>query len=313
MRIVFLGTPDFALPSLMQLAREGREIVGVFTQPDKPVGRKQLLQAPPVKRVAESLGLPVFQFDRIRGTEGVSALRSLRPDCLITAAFGQILSQEILDIPPLGCINVHGSLLPAYRGAAPIQWAVIDGLETTGVTTMRTEKGIDTGDMLIQKSLAIGIDETAGELFVRVAELGAEALSETLAALERDELTRTPQDDTLATHCRMLTKADGIIDWSADARAIHNRVRGVNPWPGATAKLRGEPIKIWKTRLLLPEETDAHAEEPGTVIAAQPGKLVVAAGNGAIAIEVLQTTGGKPLAVADYLRGHPIREGERFS
>ncbi len=315
MKIAFLGTPDFALPSLDMLAQRDCTIVGVFTQPDKPVGRKMVLQPPPVKTAALALGLPVFQFARIRDPEGVEVLRSLAPDLLITAAFGQILSRDILAIPPLGCINVHGSLLPAYRGAAPIQWALIDGLEETGVTTMMTEIGIDTGDILLQRALAIGPDETAGELFARVALLGAQTLCDTLDALENDTLTRTPQDESRATHCRMLTKETGRIDWTKPAKHVHDLVRGVNPWPGATAELDGDTIKIWKTRLLPPEKSASPNanEAPGTIRRADKENLWVMAADGAVAIETLQAPGGKRLAAADFLRGRSIRAGERFS
>ena len=248
MRIAFLGTPEFALPSLDMLQKSGHTLA-VFTQPDRPVGRRATLTPPPTKTYALAHGIPVFQFEKIRLPEGVAALQAFEPDLMVTAAFGQLLSAENLAIPKFGCINVHGSLLPKYRGAAPIQWAIIDGETETGITTMMTAIGMDTGDILLVDRLAIDPDETAGELFERMALLGAQTLQKTIAALEAGALTRIPQDEAQASKCPMLKKEHGKLDFSQTALAIHNRVRGTNPWPGAYALLDGEPLKIHQTRM----------------------------------------------------------------
>ena len=248
MRIAFLGTPEFALPSLDMLQKSGHTLA-VFTQPDRPVGRHATLTPPPTKTYALAHGIPVFQFEKIRLPEGVAALQAFEPDLMVTAAFGQLLSAENLAIPKFGCINVHGSLLPKYRGAAPIQWAIIDGETETGITTMMTAIGMDTGDILLVDRLAIDPDETAGELFERMALLGAQTLQKTIAALEAGTLTRIPQDEAQASKCPMLKKEHGKLDFSQTALAIHNRVRGTNPWPGAYALLDGEPLKIHQTRM----------------------------------------------------------------
>ena len=249
MKIAFLGTPDFALPSLKMLYERGDDIV-VFTQPDKPVGRKAIMTAPPVKKLALEYGLDVFQFDKIRSEEGLAAIKDADPELMVTAAFGQILSKENLSVPRYGCINVHGSLLPKYRGAAPIQWAVINGEEKTGVTTMLTDIGLDTGDILLERETEIGKDETAGELFDRLDEMGAELLKETIEKLERNELEPKKQNDAEATKCSMIKKEHGHIDFSKSEKAIHDLVRGMNPWPCAYAMLEGKAVKIWL--LLLP-------------------------------------------------------------
>ena len=305
MRIAFLGTPDFALPSLRMLLEEGYEVAGVFTQPDKPVGRSGKLKAPPVKVFAQERGIPVCQPARIRSEEGLAALRALQPDLMVTAAFGQILSAENLAVPRLGCINVHGSLLPKYRGAAPVQWSVINGETETGVTTMLTDVGLDTGDMLVKKTVAIGPDETAGELFERIALVGAETLRETLALLEAGKLQPVPQVEAEATHCPMLKKEHGHIDWKKSAGQVHNLVRGVNPWPGAFALFRGEPLKIWRTR---PAEGGGA---PGEVLCSSPKQgLIAACGEGAVEVLELQAPGGKRMEARTYLRGKNIPEGE---
>ena len=248
MRIAFLGTPEFALPSLDMLQKSGHTLA-VFTQPDRPVGRHATLTPPPTKAYALSHGIPVYQFEKIRLPEGVAALSAFEPDLMVTAAFGQLLSAENLAIAKYGCINVHGSLLPKYRGAAPIQWAIIDGETETGITTMMTAIGLDTGDILLVDRLTIDPDETAGELFERMALLGAQTLQKTIAALEAGTLTRIPQDEAQATKCPMLKKEHGKLDFSQTALANHNRVRGTNPWPGAYAMLDGEPLKIHQTRM----------------------------------------------------------------
>ena len=302
MRIAFLGTPEFALPSLDMLQKSGHTLA-VFTQPDRPVGRHATLTPPPTKAYALSHGIPVYQFEKIRLPEGVAALSAFEPDLMVTAAFGQLLSAENLAIAKYGCINVHGSLLPKYRGAAPIQWAIIDGETETGITTMMTAIGMDTGDILLFDRLAINPDETAGELFERMALLGAQTLQKTIAALEEGTLTRIPQDEAQATKCPMLKKEHGKLDFSQTALANHNRVRGTNPWPGAYALLDGEPLKIHQTRL-----TDAPVgEEPiGLLKGNAKSGLFVRCADHWLEILVLQATGGKRLAAKDYLVGKTL-------
>ncbi|MDR1619130.1 MAG: methionyl-tRNA formyltransferase [Clostridiales bacterium] len=306
MKIAFLGTPDFAIPSLQLLCDCGHEIT-VFTQPDKPVGRRAILTQPPVKEFAVSHGLQVFQPRRIRDGEGQSALVSCAPDLMVTAAFGQILSAKNLAVPRYGCMNVHGSLLPAYRGAAPIQWAIIGGETTTGVTIMMTDVGLDTGDILLKREMAIGPDETAGELSERMAQLGADALKETVAALLGGTLTRIPQDSAAATRCGMLKKEHGKLNFHESAQMVHNRVRGVNPWPGAYALQDADIVKIWRTKLT----GNPYMGEPGDCIGSGREGLFVVCGDGLLLeIVELQAPGGKRMDAKAYLRGRPI--GGRF-
>ena len=304
MKIAFLGTPDFALPSLKMLIDSGHEIC-VFTQPDKPVGRKAVMTPPAVKVMALEYKLKVFQFAKISSDEGKNALEMFAPELMVTAAFGQILSEEILKIPQYGCINVHASLLPKYRGAAPIQWAIINGDEKTGVTTMLTDVGLDTGDILLSKEIAIEENETAGELFSRLAELGAEVLKETVTSVQNGTLIRKKQDESIATRCSMIKKENGHIDFSKGVKAVHNLVRGVNPWPGAYAYLSNEEqIKIWETR-----KSSLKAEgKPGEcVIANEKEGLFVNAGDGLIEITQLQMPGSKRMDAKTFLRGHSLK------
>jgi len=302
MRIAFLGTPEFALPSLDKLQKSGHTLA-VFTQPDRPVGRHATLTPPPTKAYALAHGIPVYQFEKIRLPEGVDALKAFAPDLMVTAAFGQLLSAENLAIPKYGCINVHGSLLPKYRGAAPIQWAIIDGETETGITTMMTAIGMDTGDILLVDKLAIDPDETAGELFERMALLGAETLQKTIAALQAGMLVRIPQDETQATKCPMLKKEHGKLDFTQTAAAVHNRVRGTNPWPGAFALLDGEPLKIHKTR----KTEQPTGDEPFGILKgnARHGLFVRCADDWLEILE-LQATGGKKLFAKDYLAGKTL-------
>ena len=302
MKIAFLGTPDFALPSLEMLYQSGHALA-VFTQPDRPVGRHAVLTPPPTKVFANAHGLPVYQFEKIRLPEGVSALREFSPDLMVTAAFGQILSAENLAIPKYGCINVHGSLLPKYRGAAPIQWAIIDGETETGITTMMTDVGMDTGDILLTDRVTIGENETAGELFDRLAVLGAETLRRTIDALVSGTLARTPQDESQATKCPMLKKEHGKLDFSQSAQSVHNRVRGTNPWPGAFALLGGEPLKIHKTR-----KADVPLGDAPVGMLKQSGKssLYARCNDGWLEILELQAAGSKRMLSADYLKGHAM-------
>lgn len=303
MRIVFMGTPEFAVPSLKALCDNGYDVVGVFTQPDRPKGRGNKVIASPVKQLAVERGIPVFQPVRIR-KDGTEDLKSLAPDLCVTAAFGQILSQEILDIPTIGTVNVHASLLPKHRGSAPINWAILQGDEVVGVTTMMTDKGIDTGDMLLKAEAPYIKGETAGELTIRMADMGAKLLIETLKKLEDGTLVRIPQDHENMTYDPMLTKEMGIIDWTYSAVDIVNRIHGLNPWPGCSTAVEGGRLK------LLRAEVAQGSGQPGEIITADPKVgLVIAAGEGAVCVTQLQAPGGKPMSSKDYLRGHPMAVG----
>ena len=301
-----MGTPDFAVPSLQALIGGGYDVVGVFCQPDRPKGRGHKLSACPVKEVAVAAGIPVFQPERIKREEGVASLRSLAPDLCVTAAFGQLLSQEILDIPPLGTINVHSSLLPRHRGSAPINWSIIQGDRVTGVTTMFTDRGMDTGDTLLSCETPIGERENAGELSDRLAQLGAQLLMQTLRALQDGTLRRIPQDPALATYEPKLDKELGRIDWSASACVIDCLVRGTTPWPGAFTTLGGQAIKVFDVEACPGEPSGA----PGTVIAADAKQgLVVACGDHDVRLLTIQMPGARRMDARDYLRGHTIETG----
>jgi methionyl-tRNA formyltransferase len=305
MRIVFLGTPDFGVPSLKALVEAGYEVAGVFTQPDKPKGRGNKMLPSPVKVCAQGYGIPVFQPVKIR-VDGVDDLRALAPDLCVTAAFGQILSQEVLDIPKIGTVNVHSSLLPKYRGSAPINWAVMEGETVTGVTTMMTDKGLDTGDILLNKAVPILPGETAEELTVRLAPIGAELLIETIRRIEAGNCPRIPQNEAEASYFPMLKKEMGEIDWTLPAVKIVNLVRGLTPWPG-TSFIWGdnETVKVWKA-----ETAENPGLAPGSIIAADAKQgLVIAAGENAVRVIELQAPGGKRMNAKDYLRGHPVSYG----
>lgn len=308
-RVVFMGTPEFAVPSLDALCDAGYDIVGVFTQPDRPAGRGNRLKACPVKARALERGLPVYQFEKIRVPEGVACMQALAPDVAVTAAFGQILTQALLDIPKYGTINVHASLLPKYRGSAPINWMIVNGEKEAGVTIMRTDIGIDTGDMLSRRSTPIGALETAGELTTRLAALGAELLVETLPEYLSGRLVPEKQDESQATYLPMLKKEMGRIDWTRPAADIANQVRGLNPWPGAYADLGGAPLKIHLARAV---DITSDAE-PGAVIAAGPkAGLIVKCGEGAMEVLELQAAGGKRMTARAYLAGKPMAVGTRL-
>ena len=297
MRIVFLGTPEFACPTLAALIERGDDLC-VFTQPDRPVGRKAILTPPPVKQLALAHAIPVYQFERIRCPEGVEAMERFMPDLCVTAAFGQLLSKKNLEIPKYGTINVHGSLLPKYRGASPIQSAIINGESVTGVTTMLTEVGMDTGDILLRKEMPIGPDETYAELSDRLAVLGAELLIETLHRLEAGTLSQTPQNEAQATVCHILTKDDGKIDFHQSAQSVHDLVRGTNPWPSAFAYLDGAPLKIWGTRR---SELPVCAA-PGTLIVRE-NRLYVCCADALLEIVSLQGSGKKRMNTDAFLCG----------
>ena len=301
-----MGTPDFAVPSLRALLENGYEVVGVFCQPDRPKGRGHKLAACPVKELAVSAGIPVFQPERIKREEGVAKLKSCAPDLCVTAAFGQLLSQEILDIPPLGTINVHSSLLPRHRGSAPINWSIIQGDQVTGVTTMFTDKGMDTGDILLTRETPIGPAENAGELTDRLAVMGAELLIETIRALEAGTLTRIPQDHEAATYEPKMDKELGRIDWSKPAQELDWLVRGTTPWPGAFTTLGEQTIKIFELTVL----DGAASGAPGEIIAADAKQgLVVSCGDHDVVLTQIQMPGAKRMNAKDYLRGHTMETG----
>lgn len=308
MRIVFMGTPAFAVPPLAALLDAGFEVVACVTQPDRPSGRGNRVDACPVKQLAVSRDVPVLQFERVSRQEGLDALRALSPDLFVTAAFGQILSRKVLAIPPLGTVNLHASLLPAYRGPAPINWCVIHGETTTGVTTMRTDAGVDTGDILLSLPVAIGPEETAGELTERLSRQGASLLVETVRRIQAGDCPCTPQDHQAATHHPMLTRAHGCVDWTKSARQIANLVRGVDPWPGAfTALPGGGVLKIWKAR---PVE---GAGQPGEILCCDVKRgLHVACGEGALEIVELQAENAKRMTATAYVLGHPMMTGQRL-
>lgn len=305
MRIVFMGTPDFAVPSLQALIDAGHDVCAVYTQPDKPQGRKQILTAPPVKTLALEHDIPVFQPNTLKNEDEQARLRELAPEVIIVVAYGKLLPKAVLDIPPHGCINVHGSLLPRWRGAAPIQWAVIAGDEMAGVTTMQMAEGLDTGDMLLTYETKVGEKETAGELFDRLAQSGAELLTQTLVKL--DEITPRPQDDAQSCYAHMLDKQMAVIDWSRSAHEIDCLIRGLNPWPIALTTLSGERLKVFAA------EKAAGNGEPGTVLEANPKKgLTVACGEGALKLTEIQLVGGKRMKATDFLRGHAIEVGTKL-
>ena len=306
MRIVFMGTPDFAVPSLQALIDAGHDVCAVYTQPDKPQGRKQILTAPPVKTLALEHDIPVFQPNTLKNEDEQARLRELAPEVIIVVAYGKLLPKAVLDIPPHGCINVHGSLLPRWRGAAPIQWAVIAGDEMAGVTTMQMAEGLDTGDMLLTYETKVGEKETAGELFDRLAQSGAELLTQTLVKL--DEITPRPQDDAQSCYAHMLDKQMAVIDWSKSAHEIDCLIRGLNPWPIALTTLSGERLKVFAA------EKAAGNGEPGTVLEANPKKgLTVACGEGALKLTEIQLVGGKRMKTTDFLRGHAIEVGTKLN
>lgn len=306
MRIVFMGTPDFAVPSLQALIDAGHDVCAVYTQPDKPQGRKQILTAPPVKTLALEHDIPVFQPNTLKNEDEQARLRELAPEVIIVVAYGKLLPKAVLDIPPHGCINVHGSLLPRWRGAAPIQWAVIAGDEMAGVTTMQMAEGLDTGDMLLTYETKVGEKETAGELFDRLAQSGAELLIQTLVKL--DEITPRPQDDAQSCYAHMLDKQMAVIDWSKSAHEIDCLIRGLNPWPIALTTLSGERLKVFAA-----EKANGRGE-PGTVLEADPKKgLTVACGEGALKLTEIQLVGGKRMKVNDFLRGHAIEVGTKLN
>ena len=306
MRVVFLGTPDFAVPSLDAMVLAGHSVLGVFTQPDRPKGRGQQVAESPVKQAAVRLGLPVFQPERIRRPESIEQLRSFGADLMVVVGYGQIIPQSIIDLPRHGILNVHASLLPKYRGAAPIQWAIASGETKTGVTIMQIDAGLDTGDMLAKASTDIGPDETAPELSARLAALGAQLLIDTIGAIERGTAIREKQNDSEATLAPILKKEDGRVDWTRPAREINNRRRGFTPWPGAYTTFRGQPLALLRTEAL--EDTSLL---PG-VVRVDGKKLLVGTGDGALAVADVQPGGKKRMSAEAYINGYKPQNGERM-
>lgn len=305
MNIVFMGTPDFAVPTLKKLCESEHNILAVYTQPDKPVGRKQILTPPDVKVCAVENGLTVFQPTSLKDENSFEELKALNPDVIVVVAYGKILPKNILDLPRYGCVNVHGSLLPKYRGASPIQSAVLNGDKLTGVTTMYMGEGLDTGDILLTSETKIGENETSAELFDRLSVLGAELLIETLSALENGSVKPIKQDDSKATYTKKITKEMCPIDWENSAQTVHNQVRGLQTWPVATAKLNGKEFKIHKTFLC------DKSGSSGEVISTDP--LTVACGKGSLVIDELQLSGKKRMKSDAFLLGHPLKIGDKFS
>lgn len=308
MKIAFFGTPDFAVPTLQKLAESGHT-VEVFTQPDRPVGRKAILTPSPVKAEALRRGLPVHQFEKISAPEGAAAIRAFAPDLYCVVAFGQLFSEEVLSIPPYGAINVHGSILPKYRGASPVQQTVIDGCPEAGVSTMLLVKKMDAGDVLEVRTTPLGENETFGELFERLSVLGAELFMDTLALLEQGKLVRHPQAEEEATYCAKLTRDSGKIDFTASVKKVHDLIRGTDPWPGAYALLNGEKLKIWRSNTELGDislPAEAYAAAPGTLITAGKDMLFVKCKDGLLQLLELQLPGGKRLCTRDFLRGHAM-------
>lgn len=309
MKIVFMGTPDFAVGTLEALIQAGHELIGVVTQPDKPKGRGKTLMATPVKEVALKHQIPVYQPQKVRETEFTENLRRLAPDVIVVAAFGQIITKEILEIPRYGCINVHASLLPAYRGAAPIQWAVINGEKESGVTIMQMDEGLDTGDMIDKVVVPLAEDETGGSLFDKLSQAGAGLCVKVLKDLEEGKAVREKQPEESTTpYARMIDKKMGSIDWEKPAKEIEQLIRGLNPWPSAYTRLQGKTLKIWKAEVLLEHSQEA----PGQITEVTKDSIVVQTGQGRLKILELQLEGKKRMDAASFLRGYALKEGESF-
>lgn len=308
MRIVFMGTPDFSVPALEALVEGGHEVVAAITQPDKPKGRGKAVLMTPVKEKAMELGIPVYQPVKVREPEFVEKLRQMEPDAIVVVAFGQILPKSILEIPRYGCVNIHASLLPKYRGAAPIQWAVIDGERESGVTTMFMNEGLDTGDMLEKEAVTLDPKETGGSLHDKLSAIGGRLILSTLKGLEDGTLKGTPQTDEGTCYAKMLKKSLGDIDWTMDAAAIERLIRGLNPWPSAYTCLHGKTLKIWDGDVLERE----YGVEPGTVAEVAKDRLVVQTGQGSLAIRSLQLEGKKRMDAGDFLKGYAVEAGTRL-
>lgn len=325
MKVVFMGTPDFSVGALEAVMEAGHQVTAVVTQPDKPKGRGKEVQMSPVKACALSHDIPVFQPVKIREAEAVETLRSFQADIFVVAAFGQILSEEILTMPRYGCVNIHASLLPKYRGAGPIQWAVINGEKITGVTIMQMDKGVDTGDMLFKVEVAIASDETADTLHDKLAAAGARLIVEALAKIETGDVTPVKQNDEDASHAKMLQKSMGKIDWQMEAGKLDCLIRGLISWPGAFTLFRGKTLKIWREEVVSEQELTALSElpgqdqedlvrnaPPGTVVRVEKDAFYVQTGEGILRLSEVQPEGKKRMAVKDFLLGYPVKAGEQL-
>ena len=302
MRVVFMGTPDIAATCLKKVLGDGFDVVGVWTQPDRPKGRGMKLVQSPVKELALANNIPVFQPENFRADEDVQALRDLNPDVVAVVSYGRILPQRVLDIPTKGCVNIHASILPEYRGSAPYQWAVLDGKKETGVTAQHMVREMDAGDIIDVAKTPIGENETAGELLDRLAVLGADLLSRTLTAFAEGTVTRTPQDPAGISFAPMLDKSMCPIDWNKTAQQVHDQVRGLHPWPIATMELKGKKFKVHATRIV------EGSGQPGEILGLTKTGLRIACGEGAVEVISLQAEGGKRMAAPDYFRGHPLED-----
>lgn len=305
MKIVYMGTPDFAVPTLEAMIAAGHEIVAVITQPDKPKGRGKAMACPPVKEKALEYNIPVYQPVKVRDGSFVDVLTKMQPDVIVVVAFGQILPGSILEIPRYGCINVHASLLPKYRGAAPIQWSIIDGEDKTGITTMYMDVGLDTGDMLLQEETMITPEDTGGSLHDRLSNIGGKLLVETLKQIEDGTIQRIKQDDSQSNYAKMLDKTLGLIDFNRSAVEIERLIRGLNPWPSAYTLYENKTLKIWKGKVL-----EGVAEgQPGEIIRVTRDEIVIQTGNGALSVLELQLEGKKRMRAEAYLRGYEVTKG----
>lgn len=311
MRVVFMGTPDFSVGALESLIEAGHQVAAVVTQPDKPKGRGKEVQMTPVKMCAQKHGIPVFQPVKIREPEAVETLRGYQADIFVVAAFGQILSEEILKMPRYGCVNIHASLLPKYRGAGPIQWAIINGEKITGVTIMQMDKGVDTGDMLLKTEVPIVPDETADTLHDKLAAAGARLIVEALEKIEAGEVTPVKQNDADSCYAKMLQKSMGKIDWQMEAEKLDCLIRGLISWPGASTVYRGKNLKIWQEEVA-PEQEQSGDAQPGTVIRVDKDAFFVQTGKGVLKVLAVQPEGKKRMAVKDFLLGYPVKPGDIF-
>lgn len=307
MKVVFMGTPEFAVPTLQALI-DHHQVAAVVTQPDRQRGRGKKVQFSPVKEKAAEYKIPVLQPEKARDEEFIQELETIAPDVIVVVAYGQILPERILNLPKYGCINVHGSLLPKYRGAAPIQWAVLNGEEKTGITTMYMEKGLDTGDMIDKAEVVLDPKETAGSLHDKLMNLGADLLLETLDKLEKGTIVRTKQDDSQSCYAKMLSKEMGRMDFSRSAKELEQWIRGMNPWPSAYTTMNGKTLKIWDADVVSYE----GSEEPGTVVKVTKDTIIVAAGEGALALKEIQLAGKKRMPVQAYLLGSSVETGIRL-
>ncbi|MGI6248572.1 MAG: methionyl-tRNA formyltransferase [Acutalibacteraceae bacterium] len=307
MNTVFMGTPEFSVPSLERLASDGHSISAVFTQTDKPKGRGNRVTASPVKVFASERGYKIFQPVSLKDNEVVSQIKALEPEIIVVVAYGKILPEEVLEIPKYGCINIHASLLPRYRGAAPIQWALINGDEETGITSMLMDAGLDTGDMLLTEEVKIQSDDTAGTLFERLSKVGAEVLSDTIQGLKDNSIIPVKQDDSKATYAPMLRKSMCVVDWTESACRINNLIRGLTPFLSASTNYEGKNVKLIKAKVI-----EGAAGDSGRILDSNNRLLVACGGGGALEIEILQIEGKKVLNVSDFLRGNPLEVGSYF-